>query len=280
MAEQAYYDWIAAGRPYKLCRPGQDFLAFLEAAGYTVFHYPDDRHLQAEPPEDHTPFSATGWPVTSARWVGHAIDIMPTPGKPPLWMLAGRLIADRQNRVPGALPIKYINWTDEGGTCRHESWQPDRRTVGSTDKGHIHVSLRSDMDGSDVVSKTGYNPLEVIMANTPDDVAESHRILAFATLDPKYANDPRIVPGGRLATVPFIDAVKRIDVGVADLRASMDDLQGRPVITAEAFIAAMAAHPEIIDAMATAVAARVGMIPTAVEIAHKVGELAWHGRPE
>lgn len=280
MASAAYDAWIGSGRPYVLCRPGRDLVAILRDAGYAVYHYPDDRHLQAVPPEDHTPFSATGWPVASAFGVGHAIDIMPTDGLPSLWVLAGRLIADRQLGVAGATPIKYINWTDAGGTIRHDSWQPDRRTTASTDAGHIHVSFRSDMDDSDVVSRTGYNPLERIMTDTDEARAEQYRILAICTLDEKWANVDAIVQRGRLTSVPFIQAVKRIDSGVVDLRASMDDLQSRPAATVEAFMTALAAHPEVIDALATAVAARVGMIPTAVEIARAIGELSWHGRVE
>lgn len=279
MASQAYADWHAAGRPYILCRPGRDLLAVLQTAGYDCGSYPDERHLIADPPQDHTPFSATGWPVASRRWVGHAIDIMPTPGLPPLYVLARRLIADRGQAVPGIMALKYINWTDESGRCRHEAWQPLHTVADSGDTGHIHLSFRSDMDTADMVSRTGYNPLEGTMTNTPEDVAEQYRILSLLTLDPKYANDPRITVGGRLASVPLIDTIKRIEVGMTDLRASMDDLQGRPAATVEAFVAALIAHPEAVDALATAVAARVGMIPSATEIARAIGDLAWHGRP-
>jgi hypothetical protein len=58
--------------------------------------------------------------------------------------------------------IKYINWTDENGTCRQERWTdagaPLRRTTrSSTDKGHIHISGRSDVDDDDRAD--GYDPI-------------------------------------------------------------------------------------------------------------------------
>lgn len=47
-----------------------------------------------------------------------------------------------------------------------------------------------------------------------------------------------------------------------------------------AFLEALRADPSAVDALATAVASRLGMIPTAGEIARAVGELNWHGRIE
>lgn len=165
MASQAYWDWRAAGKPYKLARPCLELQAILEDAGYIVYDYPDYSHQTAEPPEDHTPYSATGSPITSARWVGHALDIMPEAGLMPLATLARRIIAARDRRTPGTLWIKYLNWTDEAGVCRHERWADDgtRETSSSTDKGHIHISARSDYDTSDTVSASGWNPLEGTM---------------------------------------------------------------------------------------------------------------------
>jgi hypothetical protein len=68
--------------------------------------------------------------------------------------IARQLIRDRDAGVPGAMWIKYINWTDESGVCRQERWMdlsaPLRRTTRtSTDNGHIHISGRSDVDDDD-----------------------------------------------------------------------------------------------------------------------------------
>lgn len=157
----AHSDWVAAGKPYTLARPCRELKALLKAAGYIVYDYPDDRHQLADPPEDHTPYSATGWPIASARWVGHAIDVMPGGGPLPLPVLARRIIAARDAKRPGTEWVKYLNWTDESGRCRHESWKTATRvTTSSNDKGHLHISARSDYDASDTVSRSRWSPLE------------------------------------------------------------------------------------------------------------------------
>lgn len=161
MASDGYNDWVAAGKPYSLARPCKELKALLKAAGYVVYDYPDDRHQLADPPEDHTPYAATGWPIASARWIGHAVDIMPGGGPLPLPTLMRRIIAARDARTWGTGWIKYLNWTDEQGRCWHESWKTGRRvTTASSDKGHGHISARSDYDASDIVSRSGWNPLE------------------------------------------------------------------------------------------------------------------------
>lgn len=280
MSSASYEAWLRAGKPYELCQPGQDLLAVLRRAGYDAGSYPDERHLTKERPEDHTPFSATGWPVASKRWIGHALDVMPTPGMPHLANLARRLIADKSAGVRGTGAIKYINWTAVDGKCRHESWQPDHQTTSSTDAGHLHISFRSDMDQSQEIFLAGYDPTEVAMADSPGENAEHWRTLAWLTLDPAHASNASIPAGGRLATVPAIDAMKEIRAGVAALVDRPASGQIDPDALAEAFIRALAASPAVVDALATAVAAQVGMIPTAQQIARYVGELSWHGRIE
>jgi hypothetical protein len=176
MASQAYYDWIDAGSPYTRALPTLQFRDLIRSHGYTVYDYPNQDHLTASRPEDHTPFSATGWPVTSARWVGHAVDIMPptataitSMGAMPLPSLARRIIAAKDAKVDGTQWIKYLNWTDELDVCRREDWRTGTRvTYSSTDKGHIHISARSDMDHSNAVEASGWDPLEDEM--TPDEM--------------------------------------------------------------------------------------------------------------
>jgi hypothetical protein len=169
MASTAYYQWVDAGKPYKQSKPTEHAWNVVRGHGYTVYHYPNDDHLKAVPPEDHTPFSATGWPITSKRWVSHAIDIMPGGGPVALPALARQIIADKDAEVPGTKWIKYINWTDENGNCWQTSWRPNKQTVKSTDKGHIHLSGRSDMDTSMEVTDSGWDPVEraMDMAMTP-----------------------------------------------------------------------------------------------------------------
>lgn len=142
-------DWVRAGRPYTQSRPTAAVQATGEAHGYTVYGYPDKPHLTASWPEDHTPFSTTGYPTPAPRWFGNAVDIMPrSEGRADMAELAGlarRIITDKDTGVPGTEWIKYLNWTDEDGNCWHVSWESGHKvTSRSTDKGHIHVSGRSD----------------------------------------------------------------------------------------------------------------------------------------
>lgn len=142
--------WRADGSPYQLARPVAKLEARLRGYGYTVYDYPDDRHLSAPTPEDHTPFSHTGWPVESPYGWGHALDQMApsaaqvAAGLPTLAQVARQIIADRDDGVPGISWLKYINWTDEKGITRHERWQPDDVVTASSDAGHNHLSCRSD----------------------------------------------------------------------------------------------------------------------------------------
>lgn len=150
MASSVYYVWVADGRPYVLAVPAKALKRNVGAYGITVYDYPNQEHLEASPPEDHTPFSATGWPVKSAYGVGHGVDIMPRNGtaaaRAENAAIARQIIRDRDAGHPGVMWIKYLNWTDEQGVCRQERWMPDHVTRSSTDRGHIHVSGRSDCD--------------------------------------------------------------------------------------------------------------------------------------
>lgn len=163
MASQGYRDWLKAGRPYALIRPAKSTQATIKKYGITVYDYPNDAHLQANVPEDHTPFSVTGWPVpkgetaatANQRWKARALDIMPRSDSATHRKenadIARQFIRDRDAGYPGVAWIKYLNWTDEDGVCKQERWtdasQPNRRTTrSSSDKGHIHISGRSDVD--------------------------------------------------------------------------------------------------------------------------------------
>jgi hypothetical protein len=170
MATKAYNEWVADGRPWKFARPVRDLGDRLAAHGYTVYFQGDERHLTKDTPEDHTPFSETGWPVKSPYPVCVATDVMPPAAGqkskltgrplPALTALAARLRTDKMNGVPGAAWVKYMNWEPGDGTCVQDSWKPGYARRDSTDRGHIHVSGRSDMieytgaAGYDLVART------------------------------------------------------------------------------------------------------------------------------
>lgn len=161
MASSAYTRWLNMGKPYKLAQPVKDVQLNIRSHGFTVYDYPNLAHLTARVPEDHTPFSATGWPKTSAFGIAHAIDIMPRSNNmAELTKMANQIIADKRARVPGTEWIKYMNYTDAAGHCFHISWQPNEAIRSSSDRGHIHLSGRSDMDNA---RATGYDPYQRMM---------------------------------------------------------------------------------------------------------------------
>jgi Putative peptidoglycan binding domain len=165
MSSAAYAQWLAAGKPFNLAYPCADLMNTLRRQGYTVYAYPDGSHLTASTPEDHCPFSATGWPIAAPRWWGDAIDIMPPragSGLPSLAQLGAQLAADKNNGFAGAEPIKYLNWTPAGMECRHESWEPGHNIRPSSDVGHVHMSIRSDRTTSRAM--LGYDPVARIRA--------------------------------------------------------------------------------------------------------------------
>lgn len=278
MTTAAYSAWVAAGKPYTLCRPGRDLRDVLRAAGYIVYHYPDTAHQLADPPQDHTPYSATGWPVTSARWIGHAIDIMPKAGLMSLPTLARRIIAAKNGGPAAAQVVKYMNWTDESGICRHEAWQPDHVTTSSSDRGHIHISFRSDMDVTDVVSRTGWNPLTGGTVTTLDTENADWRALIWRVYT--LINDLDEVPQSAVEgeNNALKDRLVAIQFSLSAIKGRLDASAVDPAAIIKTYIDALSGNPEVIDALATAVASRVGMIPTAQEIARAVGELTWHGQ--
>ena len=197
MPSSGYYDWVEAGEPYTDARPVADLAKTLRGYGYTVWTRGDTSHMQASVPEDHTPFSATGWPGASPRWYGHALDIAdPTetgrPDLPSLAALGSQLYADIQAGVPGAILVKYMNWEPTGptGPCYHDQWQPGHKRTPSSDRGHIHVSMRSD--STKLTDMAGYDPVARLRGTTMSDEtakqveATSRRTQAFALGEQSY----------------------------------------------------------------------------------------------
>lgn len=160
MPNPAHDRWLRAGEPFTLARPLAALRACLRGHGYTVYDLGDSAHLLRDPPEDHTPYSATGWPLPSPFGWGFAVDIMPPPaarGLPTLAQLGAQLFADRQAGHPAVGWLKYINWEPGDGKCWHDRWQPSYVRTTSTDRGHIHLSGRTDYQLSDVAD--GYDPV-------------------------------------------------------------------------------------------------------------------------
>lgn len=140
-----YSCWVSDGKPWKNCQPINDLIATLYGHGYTGPQggIGDQSHLTATPPEDHCPYSHTPWPGAQPYPYVLALDIMSDCGLD-IIDLGGRLFDDKSSNKPGTEPIKYINWTDSDGNCWHDSWMPNHTRYVSTDRGHIHISFRTD----------------------------------------------------------------------------------------------------------------------------------------
>lgn len=140
-------DWRRDGSPWHLAQPLVDLTSVLRRYGYVVGTLGDIHHLGDPTPEDHTPFSGSGWPLPNPYpWV-HAVDVMPPPagkGLPTLARLGAQLYKDRLADVPGIGWLKYMNWTPAGSGCVHDQWKPSHVRLPSGDVGHIHLSARTD----------------------------------------------------------------------------------------------------------------------------------------
>lgn len=171
MAVTTFSGWVADGRPWDPAFPVDDLAICLRGYGYTVYVLGNQDHATAQPPQDHMPYSHTPWPGRQPYPYVLALDIMPPPaGKklPSLAKLGAQLYKDKQAGVPGVLWIKYMNWEPSGssGPCYHDSWQPNHARTRSTDRGHIHISGRTDFVTSHAAA--GYDPIARIRG---EDVA-------------------------------------------------------------------------------------------------------------
>jgi hypothetical protein len=209
--------WIKAGRPDSgLARPLAQLRDLLRTAGYTVFDWPDDGHLDAEPPEDHTQYSETGWPNGSPKWWRHAIDIMP-PSRaelPSLTVLGQRIFDARQaGRITW---LKYMNWPADGrlSGAVQDSWKPAHVRSASSDAGHIHLSSITGVETLD----SPYNPLtEATMDLSQDNIVDiASAVVQWAT------RGGALPPGFRGATTNLLS----IEADIATVNSQIQGVQG------------------------------------------------------
>lgn len=273
MATAAYNAWVAAGRPNNgPIRPLKMLRDRLRRYGYTVYDLGDTSHQTHNPPEDHTCFAATGWPVTAQRWWIHAIDIMPPKpgsGLPSLQRLGAQLLADKKAGI--FHPLKYMNWEPErdwGGACYQERFMPDYQRRSSSDRGHIHLSGRSDMVA--YAGADSYDPVarlrgESTTTQGDDDMATSQEI---------WTHDLQDDVGGVVKVEPAYRVLLRAADGVTALKADVAALKARPAVDPAQVVAALAADGGFVDRLAAAVAAQVTLNagPTAAQVRQIVDE--------
>lgn len=135
MSEPTYQHWVDTGRVWHPAQPIAQLAAALWPLHGEVGTIGDTRHLEARTPEDHCPFSHTGWPVANMYPYVCAIDY-----SGPKWVEIRNWWI--YNAHIGFAPwSKYIN-TGHGMEYRHD----DRFTHGvpNSDANHVHLSIRSD----------------------------------------------------------------------------------------------------------------------------------------
>jgi len=260
MASQAYRDWLADGQPWKFASPIRDVGDRLREHGYTVYYQGNEDHLKKAVPEDHTPFSATGWPGKNPYPYCMAMDIMPPkPGQkskitgkplPSLQALGKTLRADRIAGVDGADFVKYMNWEperDNGGPCYQDSWKPGYSRKNSTDRGHIHVSARSDVHlstkshGYDLVART---------LGEDDDVALTAEDKAW--IDARFNAAPDKLLDTKYGSPAYTGRTLR--AAVKDLHGTRDYMIGdakAPAVGASAPLAQLKLLPSLLAAIQT-----------------------------
>src|SRR5262245_15154499 len=140
----AYDRWVAAGRPLTPAQPIRELVAQLKAAypaGADQFNwYANEAHYQADPPQDHTPYSVDGWPNAAPHWYVSATDIMVNAvgGVPAAQAIFDHLLASGKD---GSAPwLKYLIWQGNNYDIRN-GWNA---ATADNHYDHIHVSTRTD----------------------------------------------------------------------------------------------------------------------------------------
>ena len=265
----AYQEWINAGKPVSgTVRPLAKLATRLRSYGYIVYGIGDQSHLTHNPPEDHTPFAATGWPVSAPRWWLHAIDVMPpaaSKGLPSLQQLGAQIVADRRAGHPEVSWLKYINWESErnnGGPCHQDRWMPNYERRTSSDRGHIHISARSDMRDSTVADN--YDPVARLRGVTAQPAAPTRKarpMLIGQHKRPDGTVNPAVWFGNgieyrHVTTPPARDkllAAGAVHLGTFENESDMLDVLGRrPAYAPPATLLTLT--PEQVTALAAAIA--------------------------
>lgn len=140
MASAAYNRWDRAGRPFELATPVQEILAWANQNDVPVLGtIGNDDHLEAVPPQDHTPFSATWWPVELDGWMVTAIDLANVVRD---GVTLGYAI-EAQARA-GLLPwLKYMNHAGRHLDVRDLDGDGQTWEVYPSSDEHVHLSLNT-----------------------------------------------------------------------------------------------------------------------------------------
>lgn len=225
MATQAYWDWVAAGEPWRVCKPALDIeMELRNRLGGDVGPYLQtignrETHLRVDFPQDHAPFSFTEWPVKVNEYVVHALDVMHEPDLgldcDPLFRYW--LAEAKAGRQPW---LKYIIWQAKLYDVRND-WRAEPSN-GHDD--HIHMSFRTDWMDRGI---GGWSPLPTgddDMAD-PEVMAALNRIAANTDATYQVLGNGRRREGshttGGLYVAPVLKLLQEIKAELAELRAAV-----------------------------------------------------------
>lgn len=160
-----YKPWVDDGRPWRNAVYIAEIVAALKAAyplgaaAHIFGSIGDIAHLTADLPQDHTPYSQTGWPVPTPYPVVTATDVMHRPdlGVDCDVIFAHWLASAKAGETPW---LKYLIWEGKRYDTRN-NWVP---VAASGHFDHIHASGRSDKTTSGL---GGWNPIPG--GNMPDN---------------------------------------------------------------------------------------------------------------
>ena len=155
MAVAQFFRWEADGRPWHAVTPIREFVDKLKAAAPAgasfIWTLGDQSHLTSNFPQDHTPFSVTGWPSASPYKSVFACDVSHQPALGlnievlfPYWLNEAK-----SGRMPW---LKYIIWRRRRYDVRN-NWSPVTAEGHDT---HAHLSGRTDHE---FTSLGGWSPV-------------------------------------------------------------------------------------------------------------------------
>jgi hypothetical protein len=253
MPAAVYYSWERAGRPVDPSQPIRDYVTrlkaqFPKAAGLFGW-YADDSHYQAVPPQDHTPYSATGWPLASPQWFVFATDVMHRPdlGVDCNALFAYWLAEAKAGRTPW---VKYLIWQAKLYDVRN-GWQPQGNS-GHFD--HIHISVRTDwkdkglgawslVPGEDDMTPEEHRMLATVYSYVE---AEAWRVDALNQMSPTVRGGP--YKGEKALEVTALLEIKaKVDALAAATGVDLDALEA--AVEKAVADAIAAATPAIADAV-------------------------------
>lgn len=267
MATQAFKDWAAAGRPFKLAQPVDEYRHELLLAGWPkslLGTIGDEAHLQAEHPEDHCPFSVTGWPQPNEYPYVCALDVGAAfiNGLDVDQLVTYWLAEARAGHTPW---IKYINWQGYQYDVRR-SWV---RTAIGGHYDHAHISFRTDwtLNGIGEFAVIPKGPITVT-TQTGRDVwnepitSDAEHFAGPAREWLKYIHTAS-------ATADRIEALVK---ALSDSLQPRSDVPGSDV-TAAAIADALAASGGFIDQVAAAIVVKLGPIATLDQVVELLKDL-------